>query len=192
VAWDATTRRARRTRPSRHPAPITTTTRAFFQGKENGDRPFFEVLCVKVAQISGACLITGRTFLSEQTSHQQPNNRSAVFFSQNKPAPVISHQPNEQTAVRRRPRFPEGHRPTAIAATCRRPLACPKPRCRPPSLPRPRPPRRLEKSAAPCNLPRQRHVNHPLSNLREAPPRRPGASPRPARVSAGYSEASTG
>jgi hypothetical protein len=32
-------------------------------------------------------------FLSEQTSqHNQP----AVLFSQNKPAPAISHQPNEQ------------------------------------------------------------------------------------------------
>jgi hypothetical protein len=33
------------------------------------------------------------TFLSEQTSHQQP---TTVLFSQNKPAPAISHQPNEQ------------------------------------------------------------------------------------------------
>jgi hypothetical protein len=33
------------------------------------------------------------TFLSEQTSHRQP---ATVLFSQNKPAPVISHQPNEQ------------------------------------------------------------------------------------------------
>jgi hypothetical protein len=32
------------------------------------------------------------TFLSEQTSHQQP--------SQNKPAPVISHQSNEQEDIR--------------------------------------------------------------------------------------------
>jgi hypothetical protein len=31
------------------------------------------------------------TFLSEQTSH-----KPAVLFSQNKSAPVISHQPNEQ------------------------------------------------------------------------------------------------
>jgi hypothetical protein len=31
------------------------------------------------------------TFISEQTSHQP-----AVLFSQNKPAPAISHQPNEQ------------------------------------------------------------------------------------------------
>jgi hypothetical protein len=31
------------------------------------------------------------TFLSEQTSHQQP-----VLFSQNKSASVISHQPNER------------------------------------------------------------------------------------------------
>jgi hypothetical protein len=30
------------------------------------------------------------TFLSEQTS-----NQPAVFFSQNKPAPAISNQPNE-------------------------------------------------------------------------------------------------
>jgi hypothetical protein len=35
-------------------------------------------------------------FLSEQTSHQQP----AVLFSQNKSAPAISHQPNEQGAWR--------------------------------------------------------------------------------------------
>jgi hypothetical protein len=33
------------------------------------------------------------TFLSEQTS---TSNQPAVLFSQNKPAPVISHQPNEQ------------------------------------------------------------------------------------------------
>jgi hypothetical protein len=32
---------------------------------------------------------TNRTFLSEQTSQR-------YFFSQNKPAPAISHQPNEQ------------------------------------------------------------------------------------------------
>jgi hypothetical protein len=31
------------------------------------------------------------TFLSEQTSHQQP-----VLFSHNKSAPAINHQPNEQ------------------------------------------------------------------------------------------------
>jgi hypothetical protein len=31
------------------------------------------------------------TFLSEQTSHQP-----ALLFSQNKPAPAISHQPTEQ------------------------------------------------------------------------------------------------
>jgi hypothetical protein len=31
------------------------------------------------------------TFLSEQTS-----NQPAVLFSQNKPAPAIRHQPNEQ------------------------------------------------------------------------------------------------
>jgi hypothetical protein len=33
------------------------------------------------------------TFLSEQTS-----NQPAVLFSHNKPAPAISHQPNEQAA----------------------------------------------------------------------------------------------
>jgi hypothetical protein len=33
------------------------------------------------------------TFLSEQTSHQQP---ARVLLSQNKPAPAISHQANEQ------------------------------------------------------------------------------------------------
>jgi hypothetical protein len=33
------------------------------------------------------------TFLSEQTSHQQPASNT---FSQNKLAPAISHQPNEQ------------------------------------------------------------------------------------------------
>jgi hypothetical protein len=33
------------------------------------------------------------TFLSQQTSHQP-----AVLFSQNKPAPAISHQPTEQAA----------------------------------------------------------------------------------------------
>jgi hypothetical protein len=33
------------------------------------------------------------TFLSEQTSHQQS---ASSTFSQNKPAPAISHQPNEQ------------------------------------------------------------------------------------------------
>jgi hypothetical protein len=33
------------------------------------------------------------TFLSEQISHQQ---QPAVLFSQNKPAPAISHQPTEQ------------------------------------------------------------------------------------------------
>jgi hypothetical protein len=33
------------------------------------------------------------TFLSEQTNHQQP---ASILFSQNKPAPAISHQPNEQ------------------------------------------------------------------------------------------------
>jgi hypothetical protein len=37
------------------------------------------------------------TFLSEQISHQQ------LLFSQNKPAPAISHQPNEQTAC-----YPKG------------------------------------------------------------------------------------
>jgi hypothetical protein len=37
------------------------------------------------------------TFLSEQTSHQQPANS---IFSQNKPAPAISHQPNEQAVYR--------------------------------------------------------------------------------------------
>jgi hypothetical protein len=35
------------------------------------------------------------TFLSQQTSHLL-SNQSAVLFSQNKPAPAISHQPNEQ------------------------------------------------------------------------------------------------
>jgi hypothetical protein len=35
------------------------------------------------------------TFLSEQTS-----NQPTVLFSQNKPAPAISHQPNEQTVAR--------------------------------------------------------------------------------------------
>jgi hypothetical protein len=34
---------------------------------------------------------TNSTFLSEQTNHQP-----AVLFSQNKPAPAISHQPTEQ------------------------------------------------------------------------------------------------
>jgi hypothetical protein len=33
------------------------------------------------------------TFLSEQTSY---SNQPTVLFSQNKPAPAISHQPNEQ------------------------------------------------------------------------------------------------
>jgi hypothetical protein len=35
------------------------------------------------------------TFLSQQTSHQQP---AKVLFSQNKPAPAISHQPTEQAS----------------------------------------------------------------------------------------------
>jgi hypothetical protein len=36
------------------------------------------------------------TFLSEQISHQQQISQPTVLFSQNKPAPVISHQPKEQ------------------------------------------------------------------------------------------------
>jgi hypothetical protein len=32
-------------------------------------------------------------FLSEQTSHHQPTSST---FSQNKPVPTISHQPNEE------------------------------------------------------------------------------------------------
>jgi hypothetical protein len=36
------------------------------------------------------------TFLSEQTS---TSNQPVVLFSQTKPAPAISHQPNEQAAV---------------------------------------------------------------------------------------------
>jgi hypothetical protein len=36
-----------------------------------------------------------RIFLSEQTSHPEP---ASSTFSQNKPAPAISHQPNEQAA----------------------------------------------------------------------------------------------
>jgi hypothetical protein len=39
------------------------------------------------------------TFLSEQTSHQQPAN--STFLSE-KPAPAISHQPNEQAVEGRR------------------------------------------------------------------------------------------
>jgi hypothetical protein len=49
------------------------------------------------------------TFLSEKISHQQPavlfsqkksatSNQSIVLFSQSKPAPAVSHQPNEQAA----------------------------------------------------------------------------------------------
>jgi hypothetical protein len=42
-----------------------------------------------------ACqLPANSTFLSEQTSHQP-----AVLFSQNKSAPTISHQPNEQAVL---------------------------------------------------------------------------------------------
>jgi hypothetical protein len=44
------------------------------------------------------------TFLSEQTSHQQPatSNQPPVLFSENKPAPTISHQPNEQADMQKR------------------------------------------------------------------------------------------
>jgi hypothetical protein len=36
------------------------------------------------------------TFLSERTSPATSRNQPAVLFSQNKPAPAISHQPTEQ------------------------------------------------------------------------------------------------